>query len=93
MTPLEALDAAVADGRLQADPQQRAAAQRLTALASEISHWKGGKTGLFGRARPAPRGVYLWGGVGTGKSLMMDLFFDAAPIAARRRVHFHQFLQ
>ncbi|MCH8489180.1 MAG: cell division protein ZapE [Oceanicaulis sp.] len=93
MTPLEALDAAVADGRLQADPEQRAAAQRLTALADAIARWKGGKSGWFGRSRPAPRGVYLWGGVGTGKSLMMDLFFDTAPIEAKRRVHFHQFLQ
>ncbi|MGJ3232047.1 MAG: cell division protein ZapE [Oceanicaulis sp.] len=93
MTPAEALRAAVADGRLEPDEGQAQAAERLTRLATEIEPWKGGKAGLFGRRRPSPRGLYLYGGVGTGKSLMMDLFFEAAPIAEKRRVHFHQFLQ
>ena len=93
MTPSEALAAAVAAGTLQHDAGQAQAAERLTQLDAEIGAWKGGKTGLFRRARPAPHGVYLWGGVGTGKSLLMDLFFEAAPIAEKRRVHFHQFLQ
>lgn len=93
MTPAEALTKAVEEGRLQADEAQAEAAERLTRLAAEIADWRGGKSGLFSRSRTSPRGVYLWGGVGTGKSLMMDLFFQAAPIEARRRVHFHQFLQ
>ncbi|KAA5803748.1 AFG1 family ATPase [Alkalicaulis satelles] len=91
MSVTDALDAAVTAGRLQPDPAQRAAAERLSALARDIARWKGGGARLV--PRPAPRGVYLWGGVGTGKSLMMDLFFETAPIAARRRVHFHHFLQ
>ena len=93
MTPAEALREAVEAGRLQPDPAQAEAAERLTRLAAEIGPWKGGKAGLFGRKKPSPRGLYLYGGVGTGKSLMMDLFFDAAPIDEKRRVHFHQFLQ
>ncbi|MFW5660287.1 MAG: cell division protein ZapE [Oceanicaulis sp.] len=93
MTPAEALRRAVAEGRLEPDEGQAEAAERLSALAEKIADWKGGKAGLFGRRRPAPRGLYLYGGVGTGKSLMMDLFFEAAPIEAKRRVHFHQFLQ
>ena len=93
MTPSEALALAVEDGRLQPDEAQAEAAERLTALCEEIADWKGGRSGLFRRSRPTPRGVYLFGGVGTGKSLMMDLFFETAPIAAKRRVHFHQFLQ
>lgn len=93
MTPSEALAKAVEGGALQADPAQAEAAERLTRLSHEVAAWKGGKRGLFARRRAAPQGVYLYGGVGTGKSLMMDLFFDTAPIAAKRRVHFHQFLQ
>ncbi|XBQ17094.1 MAG: cell division protein ZapE [Oceanicaulis sp.] len=93
MTPLERLAAEVEAGRLQPDPGQRAAAERLTALCAEIARWKGGESKLFRKSRPAPRGVYLWGGVGTGKSMMMDLFMRSAPIEKKRRVHFHQFLQ
>jgi cell division protein ZapE len=93
MTPRAALAEAVASGALQADAAQADAADHLTRLSAEIGAWKGGKAGLFGRKAPAPRGLYLFGGVGAGKSLMMDLFFDTAPIAAKRRVHFHQFLQ
>jgi cell division protein ZapE len=93
VTPAQALASAVEAGRLQADAAQAEAAERLTALSDQIADWKGGRSGLLRRSRPAPRGVYLWGGVGTGKSLMMDLFFENAPIGAKRRVHFHQFLQ
>lgn len=93
MTPSEALAKAVAGGALQPDPSQAEAADRLTRLSHAVAAWKGGKPRLFARRRAAPQGVYLYGGVGAGKSLMMDLFFDTAPITAKRRVHFHQFLQ
>ncbi|MEQ8432751.1 MAG: cell division protein ZapE [Oceanicaulis sp.] len=91
-SPAQALREAVEAGRLQPDEGQAEAAERLTRLCQEIRRWKGGGSGLFGRRRETPRGLYLYGGVGTGKSLMMDMFFDAAPIKAKRRVHFHQFL-
>jgi cell division protein ZapE len=79
----------VASGALSADPAQAAAAARLDALAEALARWKPKR--LFA-ASPPPRGLYLWGPVGRGKSMLMDLFFEAAPVARKRRVHFHEFM-
>ncbi|MFN3515875.1 MAG: cell division protein ZapE [Novosphingobium sp.] len=87
-------DALVAAGELRPDPEQRAAAQRLDRLQQELEASL--PTGLLGRLmgkKPAPpRGLYLWGGVGRGKSMLMDLFHECLAIAGKRRVHFHAFM-
>ncbi len=93
MTPSERLAEAISAERLKPDAVQQRAAELLTHLSNNLAEWKDRKPGLFGRRSPSPRGVYLYGGVGTGKSLMMDLFFETAPVERKRRVHFHQFLQ
>ncbi|PXA98092.1 cell division protein ZapE [Nostoc sp. 3335mG] len=94
MTVLTRYDSLVAAGELRPDPEQRAAAQRLSRLAAELDSPP--KRGLFarliGRDAPVPRGVYLWGGVGRGKSMLMDLFYDCVAEPAKRRVHFHAFM-
>jgi cell division protein ZapE len=79
----------LAAGDLVADADQARAAARLEALAQALARWKPG--GWFGKSE-APKGLYLWGPVGCGKSLLMDLFFQAAPIRQKRRVHFHEFM-
>jgi hypothetical protein len=49
---------------------------------------------LFGNDAPdAPRGLYLWGGVGRGKTFLIDLFYDGLPLAEKRRTHFHRFMR
>ena len=77
-------------GELRPDPEQEAAARRLDALATELEHRR--KTGLLRRRRSTPRGVYLWGDVGRGKSMLMDLFFAEVAVERKRRVHFAEFM-
>ena len=90
-------DALIASGELRADPEQRAAAERLDRLQRELEA-PPPKKSLFARltgtpaATPRPRGIYLWGGVGRGKSMLMDLFHDTLDLPAKRRVHFHAFM-
>lgn len=88
----------VAKGEIAADPAQARAAEHLQHLADELLRWRPGKKvgplAIFGigkRVSP-PEGVYIWGGVGRGKSMLMDLFFAHARTKPKRRVHFHAFM-
>jgi cell division protein ZapE len=88
-------EALIASGELRPDPEQAAAAERLEQLQRELERAQngGGLLGkLLGRKRERPRGIYLWGGVGRGKSMLMDLFHDSLKIGEKRRVHFHAFM-
>jgi cell division protein ZapE len=85
-----------AAGLIRPDPAQARAVERLDELhhalldqAPPARHWL---SRLVGTAPEAPKGLYLWGPVGRGKSMLMDLFFAAAPVARKRRVHFHAFM-
>ncbi len=81
-------------GLIQFDPAQAAAVELLAVLSRRLEDWRPGKARfLFGRPAPAPQGLYLYGGVGRGKSMLMDLFFDVAPVEHKRRIHFHEFMQ
>jgi cell division protein ZapE len=79
----------LAEGAIQPDAAQGAAVEALARLEGDLN--AAGEPGFFRRAK-ALRGVYLWGPVGRGKSMLMDLFFDSAPAAKKRRVHFHVFM-
>lgn len=91
-TPPGPVSAALADlarrGTLTADPLQAKAAKVLDGVAAGLAKANGG---LFGRRKPV-RGAYLVGAVGRGKTMLMDLFFAAAPVTAKRRVHFDEFM-
>ncbi|MGZ3199160.1 MAG: cell division protein ZapE [Croceibacterium sp.] len=86
--------ALVAAGELKADPAQRTAAERLQRLQDELvaAREPGALARLFGREQARVRGLFLWGGVGRGKSMLMDLFVETLPIRRKRRVHFHAFM-
>ncbi len=88
-SPLAAYNKRLARGELTADPNQAHAAERLDALAEALKRWRPG--GWF-RKNATPKGLYIWGPVGRGKSMLMDLFFEAAPVQQKRRVHFHEFM-
>lgn len=94
-SPLAAYDARVASGGMTADPAQRAIAADLDALARALAQAQAAPPAwAFWRKAPrAPAGLYLYGPVGRGKSMLMDLFFTCAPVTAKRRVHFHAFMQ
>jgi cell division protein ZapE len=86
-------DALVAEKAIERDDGQLAALAALDRLLGEIERppRRAGLLSFLRRGRQT-RGVYLWGGVGRGKTTLMDLFFDAARGAAKRRVHFHGFM-
>ena len=84
----------VSAGELQADPDQRRAAQRLDRLQKDLEAESSGGllAQLFKPKKARPEGVYMWGGVGRGKSMLMDLFVETLGIAEKRRAHFHEFM-
>jgi cell division protein ZapE len=87
--------ALVAAGELRPDPDQAAAVKVLENLADELAETKSRGSLLWrlaGRVQPPPAGIYMWGGVGRGKSMLMDLAFHTIPYAPKRRVHFHEFM-
>lgn len=81
----------LASGELKADPDQARAVAELDRLECDLSARQGLLGRLLGRRRQVC-GVYLWGGVGRGKSMLMDLAFDQIPVEPKRRVHFHAFM-
>ncbi|MBO9714015.1 cell division protein ZapE [Sphingomonas sp.] len=92
---LERYQQLVAAGELRPDGAQADVARRLERLSHDLE--AGPRVGsvlwrLSGKKPQAPRGIYMWGGVGRGKSMLMDLFFETLKIKRKRRVHFHEFM-
>ena len=90
--------AKVREGHLEPDPAQQDLVKRFDALVVELAEHRLARKSsplgwLFGRRKkPALRGLYIWGSVGRGKTMLMDLFFEAAPVRRKRRAHFHSFM-
>ena len=98
--PITTYRARVAAGDIAGDPVQELAAEKLQSLhnalrtyrpASGMAGWKA-RFGLGRRTEEPPQGLYIFGPVGRGKSMLMDLFFETAPVDRKRRVHFNEFM-
>lgn len=85
----------VANGTLTEDAAQVATLPQFDRVLADMAGQTGKKKflGIFGSDEPPVKGLYLWGGVGRGKSMLMDLFHEMAPEQKKRRVHFHAFMQ
>src|SRR6202045_4667505 len=90
--------ALVSSGAIEADPAQARAAEAFAGLEARLAGYKPvRKQGLLGRLfadkhEGPPRGLYVHGEVGRGKTMLMDLFFQASPVRYKRRAHFHEFM-
>src|SRR5215471_11000771 len=101
MSDLKALYAArVAAGEIEGDPAQRAVIDRLARIndrlaTRQLAHKSSHLGWLFGtreRSETELKGLYIWGEVGRGKTMLMDIFFEACPVQRKRRTHFHEFM-
>ncbi|MDE2363080.1 MAG: AFG1 family ATPase [Hyphomicrobiales bacterium] len=89
----------VRQGLIERDPAQEAATKKLDALCAELAEHRLARKSsalgwLFGarKQNASPRGLYIWGPVGRGKTMLMDLFFDTVVVQRKRRAHFHSFM-
>ncbi|TCM63747.1 cell division protein ZapE [Acinetobacter calcoaceticus] len=95
LSPAEQYAQALASGKFMPDDAQALAVQELERVWQELmSRYKASKKAFRRfRRQTAPRGVYMWGGVGRGKTWLMDRFFESVPFRRKTRMHFHHFMQ
>ena len=99
--PIHSYRKLVKAGELNHDPVQELSAEKLQSLHHRLQGYDPGKEksvrrlfqfGARKKVGEVPSGLYIYGGVGRGKSMIMDLFFDTAPVERKRRIHFHRFM-
>ena len=96
MNVREYYESALADRGYRPDEAQHAAIVRLQAFYDGWVQFKRKRSNVLRKmlSRPeVPRGVYLWGGVGRGKSFLMDAFYATVPLTRKTRIHFHEFMR
>ena len=94
-SPLEKYTQAIESGQFMPDEAQAQAVQELDRVWTELfTRYKSTKTAFRRfRRQTSPKGVYMWGGVGRGKTWLMDQFYDSIPFRRKTRLHFHHFMQ
>ena len=94
MHPVERYRILVSAGQLTGDPAQERVATALEVLAEALHRTETERKPFFpfSRKKPPPKGIYIHGPVGRGKSMLMDLFFETVPVKSKLRTHFHDFM-
>jgi len=96
MNVVETYQHAIDERGFKADAAQRRAVERLQTLYDDLVQFRAKRSNAFKRllANPeVPRGLYMWGGVGRGKSFLMDSFYSVVPVQRKTRLHFHEFMR
>ncbi len=93
MNPSQLYQIEVGTGEIQRDEAQQQALDHFDRLHEEICQIQNRSWFRRWRDNSVSRGLYLWGGVGTGKTLLMDMFYQSLPDGCARRIHFHRFIQ
>lgn len=95
LSPLQRYEKAIASGEFSEDSQQKSAMQYLDTVYQQILANRAKQRGLFSflKKTQPPKGLYMWGGVGRGKTWMMDMFYEALPTDNKMRMHFHHFMK
>lgn len=95
LSPLQRYEQAIQTGEFSEDEQQRAAMTYLDGVYRQILDNRARARGLFSFLRriDPPKGLYMWGGVGRGKTWMMDMFYESLPPERKMRQHFHHFMK
>lgn len=91
--PLLIYEQCVREGKLRDDDAQKQVIAKLQQLYDSLTSPKRGLLRRLLRKNSPSRNLYIWGAVGRGKSLLMDMFYDALPLVHKRRIHFHAFMQ
>lgn len=99
--PIHSYRNLIGAGEIKPDQAQEVAAEKLQGLHHRLKSYDPSEGSVIRRIfqfgapkkrQEAPQGLYMYGGVGRGKSMLMDIFFDTAPVEKKRRIHFHQFM-
>ncbi|HEX5057089.1 MAG TPA: cell division protein ZapE [Gammaproteobacteria bacterium] len=96
MTPAELYQARSQQQSLSKDPQQERVLKYLDRLAQALVPETAAERGFLGKlfgSKTSSAGLYLWGGVGAGKTMLMDIFYETLPFPEKKRTHFHHFMQ